>query len=217
MLIADQDLDEQVRLAYLELELPNTLITKVDSHREKLKNYHLPTAQHSDRIGILARSVAEFIGINPSVAFTGGLLHDIGKLDIPLELLETNSITQAQLKKMEAHTLNGYHILKEGLSEEAWIALTHHSWQKIPYPIELLPFPTGIRRITEEFLNNHSRVVSLADHYDSLTRHNDRFKGLEATSEIDLMIDLNPDKKRLIRKLYSKGIFTVREPEMAIS
>lgn len=94
----------------------------------------------------------------------GAILHDIGKVAIPQEILnKPGSLTNEEYNVIKTHTQLGYEILKKYTdisSASAMVALTHHE----RYDGKGYPFGKKAKEIHE-----FSRVVNIADVYDALT------------------------------------------------
>lgn len=94
------------------------------------------------------------------------LLHDIGKLGIPLEILnKPGKLNNAEWTVMKSHVEKGYRIAKASpeLQEIADLILHHHeSWNGKGYP-------DGLKQESIPLL---SRVIAVVDTYDAMT--NDR-------------------------------------------
>lgn len=75
------------------------------------------TNGHSFRVAKYTKMIAEKLGYSPSEAaavYNIGLLHDIGKITIPDEILnKPGRLTDEEFKIMKQHSINGYDILKE--------------------------------------------------------------------------------------------------------
>lgn len=90
------------------------------------------TAGHQLRVSRLARRIAQEIGLESQHVEgvrLGALVHDIGKIQIPSELLsKPTKLSAAEFELIKEHSLNGYNILK-GI-EFPWpiaeIAYQHH-------------------------------------------------------------------------------------------
>ncbi len=91
------------------------------------------------------------------------LLHDIGKLSIPLEiLLKPGPLTEGEYAIVKNHSMAGYNMLKE-LFFDSWIptiALEHHE------RLDGTGYPRGLTRGT---LSRWGQVVGMVDVYDAVT------------------------------------------------
>lgn len=89
---------------------------------------------HSMAVGVYASLIARQLGWkSQSTLFKismAGLFHDIGKKEIPLEILEKNrmNMTQEEIKIYESHTVRGKEILTQvpGIPEEVVFAAVQH-------------------------------------------------------------------------------------------
>ena len=82
----------------------------------QLKKYDEYTAQHSLRVCILALAFGRYLGFEPKelrVLGIGGLLHDIGKMKIPLDILnKPTELTPRESSIMQTHVQRGVEILE---------------------------------------------------------------------------------------------------------
>jgi cyclic di-GMP phosphodiesterase len=99
----------------------------------QLKEFDQYTTTHSLNVSVLAMGVAEFVGCTPAEVRTigvAGLLHDIGKIRVPLEVLtKPGKLTPAERQLMNRHPVDGAKtIIKTdaGLELAAVVAYEHH-------------------------------------------------------------------------------------------
>lgn len=82
----------------------------------QLKNKHEYTATHSLRVSVLALALGRHIGYEAEklqVLGIGALLHDIGKLKVPNELLDKpESLTRQEFEIMKSHVPEGLKLLE---------------------------------------------------------------------------------------------------------
>lgn len=95
---------------------------------------------------------------------TGAMLHDIGKLCIPQEILKKPSqLTVEEFEEIKKHTVFGYEILKKSEKVSlvsAYIAFGHHErYDGSGYPLQL----------KNENIQLCARIAAVADVYDALT------------------------------------------------
>lgn len=94
----------------------------------------------------------------------GAIMHDIGKLCIPMEILKKPSqLTVAEFEEIKKHTILGYEILKRSGNislSSAYIAFGHHErYDGSGYPLQL----------KNDNIQIFARIVAVADVYDALT------------------------------------------------
>jgi response regulator RpfG family c-di-GMP phosphodiesterase len=140
-----------------------------------------------------------------------GLLHDVGKAQIPVTLLEKiTGFSSADREAMEPHVEFGWKLLQEVHDHTAHIIVRHHRHGKRPYPETLPPLPEYLQP-RRDIVEDASRLLALADYYDALmTRQNDRNggEGLSKEARRDLYLRENPGFEPLIQKLEAVGVFT---------
>lgn len=95
---------------------------------------------------------------------TGAMMHDIGKLCIPREILKKPSqLTVDEFEIIKKHTIYGYEMLKKYDKVDlvsAYIAFGHHErFDGSGYPLQL----------KNENIQICARIVAVADVYDALT------------------------------------------------
>jgi PAS domain S-box-containing protein/putative nucleotidyltransferase with HDIG domain len=126
------------------------------------------TAGHQRRVTQLAGVIARDMSL-PSAQIAGirvaGLLHDIGKISVPTEILsKPGSLTDVEMSMIRTHPKVGYDILKS--IEFEWpvaeIVLQHHE------RLDGSGYPSGIRG--EEILLE-ARILAVADVVEAMSSH----------------------------------------------
>lgn len=127
------------------------------------------TAGHERRVGLIARAIAEKLGLSEKVCANMeliGLVHDIGKITVPAEILtKPTALSPAERSIVRSHALAGYEILKnihfEGASV-AQIILQHHE------RLDGSGYPNALRgnQILLE-----ARILMVADVLESMSSH----------------------------------------------
>lgn len=124
------------------------------------------TYTHSINVAIICRLMGQWLHFSKSdidVLTLCGLLHDIGKCQIPSTILsKPDKLTDDEYTIMKSHSLNGYNILKN-LPIDPRVkraALMHHErCDGTGYPLGLMC----------EEIDSFSVIVSIADVYDAMT------------------------------------------------
>jgi HD-GYP domain-containing protein (c-di-GMP phosphodiesterase class II) len=132
----------------------------------ELKEYDQYTTTHAMNVSVLSMALGEFMGVSrDSVRNIGmaGLLHDLGKIRIPLEILnKPGKLSPEERAVVEAHPVDGARILlggKDPLDLAALVAYEHHLMiDGGGYPC--LHYPRNAQFA--------SRLVHVCDVYDAL-------------------------------------------------
>ena len=126
------------------------------------------TVEHSHGVSSLARLLGELAGLpetSRQKLEIAGLLHDLGKLRVPDEILEKpGKLTQEERAAMERHSFETYQILRRipGLEEIArWAAYHHEAPDGEGYPFH--------RKGSE--LPREARIISVADVFQALAQN----------------------------------------------
>ncbi len=134
----------------------------------ELKTVDQYTTTHSCNVAMLAMGLAEHLGIASAdvrAIGTAALLHDIGKVSIPAELLsKAGSLTPAERAEIERHPVEGARILTargRGNDLSAVVAYEHHIWENGRGGYPMFAYP---RRC-----HYASRLVHVCDLYDALS------------------------------------------------
>ncbi|WP_417813596.1 HD-GYP domain-containing protein [Thalassospira alkalitolerans] len=114
-------------------EIANTIDgIGVNEWLSTVRAYHQTTFQHILIVTGLACSFASSIGmrrVDIEKLTIAGLLHDIGKVDIPAEILDKpGKLTPEEFDIVRTHPRAGYRFLakQEGISEDVLDAILHH-------------------------------------------------------------------------------------------
>jgi putative nucleotidyltransferase with HDIG domain len=132
----------------------------------QLKQFDEYTTTHSLNVSVLTMALAEYLGMAPADvrAFgVAGLLHDLGKVRIPIEILtKTGKLTPDERVLMNRHPVEGARLIlesEEDLDLAAVVAYEHHIMLNgMGYP------QVRYRRSCHEASN----LVHVCDVYDAL-------------------------------------------------
>ncbi|TXI11025.1 MAG: response regulator [Rhizobium sp.] len=128
---------------------------------------HGETADHLDRVAIVARMIGEEVGLDTGrcrMIFLASALHDVGKIGLPDAILsKPGPLSQDERRQMQQHTDFGAEILSDSSSELIQIARriaeSHHErWDGAGYP----------RGISNVAIPIEARIVAIADVFDAL-------------------------------------------------
>lgn len=124
------------------------------------------TAGHNFRVTVYALKIAEQLQLRPDqlrALAHGTIIHDIGKLEIPDDILnKPGKLTAEEREVIESHPLSGYEMCRKlGFMKEELEIIRHHheKWNGTGYPDQL----------RGEQIPRMARIVAVADVYDALT------------------------------------------------
>jgi putative nucleotidyltransferase with HDIG domain len=164
-----------------------------------LREFDEYTTTHSLNVSVLTMALAEAMGMGARDvrAFgVAGLLHDLGKTRIPLEVLnKPGKLTDDERSVMQGHTIEGARIILEGdrdLDLAAAVAYEHHIM------IDGGGYPH--RRIARK-CHCASTLVHVCDVYDALRTHRPYRVAWETAAVLDYIeqgagTDFDPDIAR---------------------
>jgi putative nucleotidyltransferase with HDIG domain len=143
------------------------------------------TAGHSVSVATLAERIACALGLDSeqcALVYRCGLVHDIGKISLPVGLLEKQGpLTQDDLALLQQHPGIGEEILarSEMFSEMADIVRSHHE------RIDGTGYPDGLHGYDIPLL---SRIITVADAYDAMTADRPYRKALPWSTAMERLI-----------------------------
>lgn len=132
-----------------------------------IKDFDDYTYTHSVNVATISIFIGTKLGLKKDQIVQlgmGALLHDIGKIKIPLEILNKPSkLTDEEFKIMKLHPVYTYKIIEEKSDVSdivKLIAAQHHE------KYDGSGYPFGLKG---EKINYYSRIVAVSDVYDALT------------------------------------------------
>ncbi|MBN8819902.1 MAG: HD-GYP domain-containing protein [Sphingomonas sp.] len=133
----------------------------------RLKSKTEYTYMHSVAVCTLMINLAKTLNM-PEETFRpiglAGLLHDVGKVTIPLEILDkADKLTDPEYEEIKRHTINGRDLIAESadLPEIALDVCAHHHEK-----MDGTGYPFGLQGSA---LSIHARMGAICDVYDALT------------------------------------------------
>jgi putative nucleotidyltransferase with HDIG domain len=179
----------------------------------QLKEFDQYTTTHSLNVAVLAMALAETIGCRPADvrAFgVAGLLHDIGKVRIPLEVLtKPGKLTDEEFTLMRRHPVDGARIIMQShddLELAAVVAYEHHIMlDGGGYPLVRYPRPAALA----------SRLVHVCDVFDALSTnrpYRDAWPQAKTLAYLDERCgtEFDPDLVRAFRGMLGEGSAQMR-------
>jgi putative nucleotidyltransferase with HDIG domain len=154
---ARAQMNEEVNQTYAETL--RALVTALDTRDSE-------TGGHSERVTSIALSIAHQMRLDKKTIqqiHWGALLHDVGKIGIPDEILrKPGPLTDEEWDIMRSHPQIGYEILKEipFLQPTLDVVLHHHE------RFNGTGYPSGLKG---EEIPLSARIFSVADSFDAMT------------------------------------------------
>lgn len=158
-----------------EKEIKELFVQTVTALSEAVDAKDRYTSGHSKRVAEYSRMIAARMGKTKEEQeeiYRAGLLHDIGKIRIPVEIINKESkLTDEEYNIIKIHPVTGYHILR-GISGSKLIAITakyHHE------RYDGRGYPNGLEG---EKIPESARILGVADSYDAMTSNRSYRKAL---------------------------------------
>ncbi|MGC8778543.1 MAG: HD-GYP domain-containing protein [Candidatus Caldatribacteriaceae bacterium] len=168
------------------------IIQEVKSHRElvipiiQLKKHDDFTFTHSLNVSILATFIGKFLGLGEEeirILGLGALLHDLGKLNVPSEILnKPQPLTQEEYAIIQQHPVIARKILDEQTrlaGNTKSVALEHH---------EKLDGSGYPRRLWGNDISFLAQITAVADIYEALTSDRPYRKALPVFEVVEYLM-----------------------------
>ncbi len=147
-------------------EEPAILDKALNIFAEVIDTKHSYTRGHSRRVAEYATCIARELGIGGEPLVTlrwAGLLHDIGKLCVPIDILDkTSSLSDQEYQTVKHHAYYSYELIKKitDLRPIALAAAAHHE------RLDGRGYPFGLNEAAIPF---EAKILCVADAFDALT------------------------------------------------
>ena len=168
------------------LSNPNAL-SALGRIRQK-DNYLL---EHSVNLSVLMSVFGQGLGLSHDVMeeiIVGALLHDIGKILTPDEILnKPGKLSDREFKVMKEHAAHSRDILmnSEGVGELTLLTAAEHHER-----LDGTGYPAGL---TGEEISQYGRMAAIADVYDAITADRAYHKGITPTQGLKRLLEWSGD------------------------
>ncbi|QIL44874.1 HD-GYP domain-containing protein [Acidovorax sp. HDW3] len=156
----------------------------------RLKTADDYTYMHSVAVAALMISLARNLGMNEEavhIAGTAGLMHDLGKAKMPMEVLnKPGKLTDEEFAIMRAHPVHSHAMLKDsGLHPQALDACLHHHEK-----MDGTGYPD---RLQGEQISVLARMTAICDVYDAITSNRPYKNGWDPSESLRRMAEWSKD------------------------
>ena len=151
-----------------------------------IMSYDYYTFTHSINVSTFTVALANEAGVTNRQELyelgTGALLHDIGKSEIPKDILsKAGPLTPEEMEVMKTHVLRGENllVLKDGMTASRMlpVSLHHEKLNGRGYP----------RALKADQIHLHGRITAISDCFDAMTTHRPYAQGMNAYQAVHLM------------------------------
>jgi putative nucleotidyltransferase with HDIG domain len=169
----------------------------------RMKTKDEATFLHSLAVSALMIRLARHLKIDKflvPVLGMGGLLHDIGKIGTPIEILtKTGALTDAEMEIIRLHPERGHHMLSrgKGMPEIVLDVCLHHHER-----LDGKGYPSGLR---DGEISLYARMAAICDVYDALTARPYK-KPWTASEAISWMLDTKGLFDRDVLREFIDGV-----------
>jgi HD-GYP domain-containing protein (c-di-GMP phosphodiesterase class II) len=147
----------------------------------KVRETNSYTADHSLNVCILAIAFGRHLGYTKDELFSlgmCGLLHDVGKMRIPNEVLnKPDKLLPKEWKQVQAHVILGRNLLmtSPGIGHSVDVAYSHHE------RVDGTGYPRGLNGGQ---ISQYTKIISLADSFDAMTAERCYSKAMTASAAV---------------------------------
>lgn len=166
---------------------------EVQMHLGRLAQHHYGKAMHSVRTACLCYAMGELLGFDYDQQIglcCSGLLHDIGFIDTPTNILTKDSeLTEAEFGVIKMHPRSTFERLKYFKHPDVpKVAVAHHEFQRDSYP-RTADSAIGFadRRSNNDHLVPFQKILAVADKFDAIL-HEREYKPPFPTREAERII-----------------------------
>jgi HD-GYP domain-containing protein (c-di-GMP phosphodiesterase class II) len=151
-----------------------------------IMSYDYYTFTHSINVSTFTVALANEAGVTNRQELyelgTGALLHDLGKSEIPKDILnKSGPLTAEEMEVMKTHVIRGEKLLlsKDGMTASRMLPVSLHHEK-----LSGRGYPRGLKA---EQIHLHGRITAICDCFDAMTTHRPYAQGLNAYQAVQLM------------------------------
>ena len=162
-------LDEEIhKKELIQEQLADALKATIEAMSRTMEWRDPYTAGHQKRVAAISMAIARKMGLDNDAVqalYMAGMVHDIGKMAVPSEILTKPShLTELEMQMVQAHVESGYQILKDipfpwPIAE---MVRQHHE------RLDGSGYPRGLK---DEEISLQARILAVADTIEAMATH----------------------------------------------
>ena len=163
--LSDEDRDEAARI-FVRTVTKSPVAHKYISYMKQMQDYSDTVFSHSVNVALISYMLADWLGFDEDEkdsVLLAGLVHDVGKMMVPLELLESKKqLGKRDFERIKKHAIYGYQMLTGEKFDEkiCLVALNHHE------RYDGSGYPMGSERGS---ITDYGRLVGIVDAFEAMT------------------------------------------------
>lgn len=168
VLQADEEVNEEELLAGVDscLQSCGGVFGNVIMMLQNMEGLDESTYAHCVNVSLLSAMIGKKLEFNEEeikILSLGGLLHDIGKLKMPEQIIQKpTQLSAEEYTIVKRHPIEGYKLLRsKGLPEDVLMCVLQHHER-----CDGSGYPYGAKR---DQINKYARIVAIANVFESLT------------------------------------------------
>lgn len=165
----EKQVDERTKsLQYAKDEIQKTLTKTIEALAFTVEQHDPYTAGHQYRVAVMSKALASRLGLDDEQIdniYLGALIHDIGKVQVPTEILTTPAqLSDLQFELIKTHPAAGDKIVRTiPLNETIMDIVLHHHER-----LDGSGYPDGL--VSSEIFHA-TKIVAVADVFEAMSSH----------------------------------------------
>lgn len=161
--------------------------TGVINHIHMVRRQDDYTFHHSVNVAVICGVLGKwlgFVGKDLQDLVLAGLLHDVGKTQIPLEILnKPGKLTPDEMEIMRLHTTRGYQLVRDTPNLPSGIVygiLQHHErYDGSGYPLA----------VPGDKIHKYAKIIAIADIYDAMTSDRVYHRKISPFAVVEMIVE----------------------------
>ncbi|WP_371371377.1 HD-GYP domain-containing protein [Sporomusa aerivorans] len=183
---------KDVPLAMLR-ELANSSVEPLINANGVLNHIHMVRRQddytfhHSVNVAIISGVLGKWLGYTGTKLrdlILAGLLHDIGKTQIPLDILnKPGKLTEDEMEVMRLHTTRGYQLIRDvpGIPRGVVYGVFQHHER-----FDGSGYPLGVQG---DKIHEYAKIIAVADIYDAMTSDRVYHRKVSPFTVVEMLVE----------------------------